>query len=147
MSQNTTEIPIATGEPDLGDLDRKLQKELNAGAVSLVLLALLAREKAPAYGYGLARHLEELAGGEAIVRPGTLYPALRVLEGQGLAESSVEPSVAGPPRRYYAITEAGRATLTRWRPLWERTRAFVDTVLALQAGDEAAAPAAEEEAR
>lgn len=147
MTQDTSGNPVALAAVDLGELDRKLQKELNAGAVSLVLLALLAREKGPAYGYGLARRLEELAGGEPIVRPGTLYPALRALEGQGLAASSVEPSVAGPPRRYYAITDDGRATLTRWRPLWERTRTFVDNVLALGAEEEVAAPAAMEELR
>lgn len=145
MTQDTSGNPVALATVDLGELDRKLQKELNAGAVSLVLLALLAREKGPAYGYGLARRLEELAGGEPIVRPGTLYPALRALEGQGLAASSVEPSVAGPPRRYYAITDDGRATLARWRPLWERTRTFVDNVLALGAEEEVAAPAAMEE--
>ncbi|QQR73204.1 MAG: PadR family transcriptional regulator [Holophagales bacterium] len=145
MIQDTSGSPVTLEEADLGELDRKLQKELNAGAVSLVLLALLAREPGPAYGYGLARRLEELTGGEPIVRPGTLYPALRALEGQGLAGSSVEPSVAGPPRRYYAITDLGRATLARWRPLWERTRTLVDNVLALGAGDEAAAPAAAEE--
>ena len=132
MLSQTTEPLEPEREVDLDELERKLQKELNAGAVSLILLALLARETAPAYGYGLARRIEELAGGEATVRPGTLYPALRGLETQGLAASSVEPSVAGPPRRYYVITDAGRATLERWRPLWERTRTLVDTVLSLE---------------
>lgn len=147
---NTEVLPDVPG-PDLGELERKLQKELNAGAVSLVLLALLDRETAPAYGYGLARRLEDLADGETVVRPGTLYPALRALEAQGLAASSVEPSVAGPPRRYYAITDAGRATLARWRPLWERTRGLVDAVLSLELvqeqENEPAAPAVAEEPR
>src|ERR1700732_2873230 len=38
---------------------RKFRKELNAGAVSLVLLALLERAAAPMYGYQIGRSLEE----------------------------------------------------------------------------------------
>ena len=40
----------------------------------------------------------------------------------------VVPSVAGPPRRYYRITPAGRETLARWLSIWTTTRAFVDAV-------------------
>jgi len=41
----------------------------------------------------------------------------------------VEPSVSGPPRRYYNITEAGRQTLQIWEQIWGQTKTFVDTVL------------------
>ena len=56
---------------------RKFQKELNAGALSLVLLALLERAAAPMYGYQIARELEERHGGTPLVKQGTLYPLLR----------------------------------------------------------------------
>jgi PadR family transcriptional regulator PadR len=51
------------------------------------------------------------------------------LEGSGLLESKVEPSVSGPPRRYYSITETGRQTLQTWVQIWGQTKTFVDTVL------------------
>jgi len=36
--------------------------------------------------------------------------------------------VAGPPRRYSRITDAGRDTLARWLATWATTRDFVDAV-------------------
>jgi PadR family transcriptional regulator PadR len=46
-----------------------------------------------------------------------------------LLASRIVPSYAGPPRRYYRITEAGRATLGQWRAIWRSTRNFVDEFL------------------
>jgi PadR family transcriptional regulator PadR len=43
-----------------------------------------------------------------------------------LLASRIVPSYAGPPRRYYRITEAGRATLAEWRGIWRNTRDFVN---------------------
>jgi PadR family transcriptional regulator PadR len=108
---------------------RKFQRELNAGTVALLLLAALARAKGPTYGYAIGKWLEDASGGEAVVKQGTLYPVLRALAQAGWLVSEVEPSVAGPPRRYYAITPAGRDMLTRWRSVWERTSRLVDTML------------------
>jgi len=108
---------------------RKFRKELSAGAVSLVLLALLERTPAPMYGYQIGRRLEELAGGAPLVKQGTLYPLLRTMESNGLLRSEVEPSVTSPPRRYYTLTEEGRRLLPLWRGAWEQTRDFVDAIL------------------
>jgi PadR family transcriptional regulator PadR len=108
---------------------RKFRKELNAGAVSLVLLALLERAAEPMYGYQIGRSLEELADGAPLIKQGTLYPLLRTMEGNGLLRSEVEPSVTSPPRRYYTITDQGRQLLPLWRGAWEQTRDFVDAIL------------------
>ena len=108
---------------------RKFRKELNAGAVSLVLLALLDRAREPMYGYQISRRLEEAAGEAPAVKQGTLYPLLRTMEGNGLLQSEVEPSITGPPRRYYTITGQGRDILPLWRGAWEQTRDFVDSIL------------------
>jgi PadR family transcriptional regulator PadR len=108
---------------------RKFQKELSAGTVSLVLLALLARAPEPLYGYQVAKRLESAIDTGLPVKQGTLYPVLRSLEAGALLTSYVEPSVSGPPRRYYAITPDGREALASWVALWGRTRDFVDAVL------------------
>jgi PadR family transcriptional regulator PadR len=108
---------------------RKFRKELNAGAVSLVLLALLERAAEPMYGYQIGRSLEESADGAPLIKQGTLYPLLRTMEGNGLLRSEVEPSVTSPPRRYYTITDQGRQLLPLWRGAWEQTRDFVDAIL------------------
>ena len=78
---------------------KKFQKELSAGTVSLALLAVLARAAEPLYGYLIAKRLEQVGEGVLSGKQSALYPVLRNLEGAGLLESHVEPSVAGPPRR------------------------------------------------
>ncbi|PKQ19620.1 MAG: PadR family transcriptional regulator [Actinobacteria bacterium HGW-Actinobacteria-6] len=108
---------------------RKFQKELNSGTVSLVLLAILDQSSEALYGYQIAKRLEGAAVESMPVKQGALYPVLRQLEAQGLLGSTVEPSVAGPPRRYYTITPAGREVLEQWKVTWSRTRDFVDGTL------------------
>ncbi len=108
---------------------KKFQKELSAGTVSLVLLGVLAQASEPMYGYLIAKQLERSGEGVLSGKQSALYPVLRNLEAAGLLESFVEPSVAGPPRRYYRITAAGRQTLQSWAAAWRATRDSVDSVL------------------
>ena len=114
-------------EPDLQL--KKFQKELSAGTVSLALLAVLAKAAEPMYGYLIAKQLERVGEGVLSGKQSALYPVLRNLEGSGLLESFIEPSMSGPPRRYYRITEAGRLTLRDWVSAWRATRDSVDSVL------------------
>jgi PadR family transcriptional regulator PadR len=107
----------------------KFHKELSAGIVSLVLLAVLARAKAPMYGYQIAKQLDETGEGVLSGKQSALYPVLRNLDAAGLLASEIEPSVSGPPRRYYRITPLGRRVLDEWSYAWTATRDFVNTVL------------------
>ena len=111
---------------------RKFQKELAAGTVALVLLSVLGRSDRPLYGYEIAKQLEREGEGETPVagKQSALYPVLRNLHSAGLLDSHVEPSVTGPPRRYYQATSLGRAVLADWRQAWHSTRDFVDDTLA-----------------
>ncbi|KAA2285869.1 PadR family transcriptional regulator [Arenimonas fontis] len=108
---------------------KKFQKELSAGTVSLVLLAVLERSGEPLYGYQIAKRLEQTGDPLLVGKQSALYPVLRNLSAAGLAESHVEPSVSGPPRRYYRITPLGRQVLAEWTQSWRTTRRSVDSVL------------------
>jgi len=120
-------IKQAADEPATELLSRKFQKELNAGLVALVLLAILGRAEEDLYGYQIAKRLQsEGSGAAGLVKQGALYPVLRTLSAAGLLASRVVPSYAGPPRRYYRITDAGRSTLTDWCAIWRATRDFVN---------------------
>jgi len=74
------------------------------------------------YGYGFS--LMEMTG----LPSGTVYPAMRRLERDGLIRShwekqSIADAEQRPPRKYYKITRAGRATLDatyKRYPLLER---------------------------
>ncbi len=109
--------------------DRKFRKELSAGITALALLGIMDGAPGPLYGYSVAKLMEERGDGSRIVKHGTLYPVLRSLEGAGLLFSTVEPSVAGPPRRYYTITPSGREALGRWAGIWKETTVFMDGLL------------------
>ncbi|HEX5662491.1 MULTISPECIES: PadR family transcriptional regulator [unclassified Lysobacter] len=108
---------------------RKFQKELSAGTVSLVLLAVVAGAREPMYGYQIAKRLEQVGEGVLAGKQSALYPVLRNLEGAALLDSFVEPSTSGPPRRYYRITPIGRIALGEWAAAWRATRDSVDSVL------------------
>ena len=114
---------------DKDTLTKKFQKEMNAGTASLVLLSVMAESKEPMYGYQIAKLLEENNQDVPLMKQGALYPVLRSLKKSGLLDSEVEPSVSGPPRRYYTITEAGREILKVWTEIWTQTKSFVDNTL------------------
>lgn len=109
--------------------DKKFQKEINSGTAALVLLATLNKSIDQMYGYQIAKHLEQGRDEIPMIKQGALYPVLRSLENSGLLQSLVEPSVSGPPRKYYQITKTGKDTLLRWIDIWELTKSFVDSIL------------------
>lgn len=106
--------------------ERKFQKDLNGGLVGLVLLAVLDASDEDLYGYEIAKRLALASDGTSIFKEGTLYPVLRAMSAAELLTSRIVPSYSGPPRRYYRITDQGRAVLSEWKAIWQRTRSFVD---------------------
>ena len=114
---------------DATALTRKFQKEMNAGIASLVLLSVLNKSRKPMYGYQIAKLLEEYSGDVSFMKQGALYPVLRQLESSGLLQSTVEPSVSGPPRRYYVITTEGKEMLAVWQGVWKQMKLFVDRAI------------------
>jgi len=110
------------------NLDKKFQKELHGGITAMILLAVLSKTDNPMYGYQIAKILGEEQA-ESSIKQGVLYPALRSLESSGLLTSLVEPSISGPPRRYYQITPDGRETLSRWIAIWDKMEVYVDSIV------------------
>ena len=108
---------------------KKFQKEMNSGTASLVLLSVLSQSEEPMYGYQIAKFLDDNRQEAPAMKQGALYPVLRSLEKNGLLSSKVEPSVSGPPRRYYTIADEGRETLTLWAGIWNQMKKFVDNIL------------------
>ena len=114
---------------DSATLTKKFQKEMNAGIASLVLLSVLQKSAEPMYGYQIAKLFEEYSGDASFMKQGALYPVLHSLESSGLLESKVEPSVSGPPRRYYEITVEGSQMLVIWQGVWKQMKSFVDRAI------------------
>ena len=74
----------------------------------LILTALAAGRL---HGYGMIQAVAELSDGQVRLRPGTLYPALDRLTGDGLIDLVHEEIVDGRLRRYYGLTDTGAGRL------------------------------------
>src|SRR3954463_3242618 len=90
------------------------RSQLLRGALDAATLAVVAEEDG--YGYDVVRRLR--AAGLADVGDASVYGTLRRLYRAGALTSYVMPSDEGPHRRYYGITERGRAQLAEARTAW-----------------------------
>ncbi|HEY8598975.1 MAG TPA: helix-turn-helix transcriptional regulator [Thermomicrobiales bacterium] len=102
-------------------------RELPRGDLPALILAVL--DDAPAHGYAIARTIERRSDGVLQLREGSLYPALRALEQQGLVSSAWETAGAGPARKVYTLTDAGRGSLVERANDWDAYAAAVAAVL------------------
>ena len=105
---------------------RNSLSQLRRGTVEYCVLALL-RDGAK-YGFELVRSLSDVDG--LVTSEGTIYPLLTRLRRDRLVTSFWQESEAGPPRRYYELTEAGHAALAGFTQEWARFRDAVDALLA-----------------
>jgi len=83
-------------------------KDLATGSYDLVVLDMLRRK--PAYAYGIVREIFEKSKGTTRWHEGTVYHVLHHLEKQGFVTSSWQGPKTGRPRRYYRLTDRGRRT-------------------------------------
>ena len=95
--------------------------QLLKGVLSLLLLHLLSERES--YGYELVQRLHEV--GLARVLEGTVYPALARLEREGRLSTRLVASNAGPARKYYRPTAAGRDALAAGTADWMSLAAVV----------------------
>jgi PadR family transcriptional regulator, regulatory protein PadR len=99
--------------------------QLRRGVIEYCVLALL--REGDRYGFDLVRTLSDRGG--LIISEGTIYPLLTRLRKEGLVETTWQESDAGPPRRYYRLTSAGRSALAAFVPEWKRFRSSIDSIL------------------
>ena len=92
------------------------QADLLQGTLDLLILKTLA--PGPHHGWGVSQRIQQMSRDVLQVNQGSLYPALHRLERGGLVRSEWQIMSEGPPRKYYRITEAGRATLRESAAQW-----------------------------
>ena len=93
--------------------------QLKKGALDLCVLALLSR--GDSYAYEIASRLADAIG----MGEGTIYPLMRRMQGDGLVETYMVESPAGPPRKYYRLTAAGHSSFAAQKDAW---RSFAGAV-------------------
>jgi PadR family transcriptional regulator PadR len=86
--------------------------QLKKGALELCVLALLSQHDS--YAYEIASRLSAAIG----MGEGTIYPLMRRLQNDGLVDTYLVESSAGPPRKYYRLTVAGSASFAAQKVAW-----------------------------
>src|ERR1700675_3546361 len=104
----------------------KWEVQLRKGCLELAILAALWSGKL--YGLEILRRLESAS--DLIVSEGTVYPLLSRLKALGLVESEWVESDAGHPRKYYALTPAGRQRGREMAAMWTRFSVSMSRLIA-----------------
>ncbi len=97
------------------------------GTLDMLILKTLALE--PMHGYGIALRIEQISRGVFLVNAGSLFPAFRRLERDGLLESDWRATENNRRAKYYRLTEAGRKKLKSETREWGRQAAAIARIL------------------
>ena len=100
-----------------------VRAQMRKGVLEYCILCILSQKEAYASSI-----LEELKAVGMLVVEGTLYPLLIRQKNQGLLNYRWEESPQGPPRKYYVITDKGRAQLEEMDAAWQEMVQSIETL-------------------
>jgi transcriptional regulator len=110
----------------------KTQSALVQGTLDMLILKTLALE--PMHGYGIGVRIEQISRGVFQVNGGSLFPAFRRLERDGLIKGDWHATENNRRAKYYSLTPQGRATLKRETRDWEVQTAAIARILKASQG-------------
>ena len=102
------------------------------GTLHMLILKTLALE--PLHGYGIGVRLEQISKGVFQVNAGSLFPALRRLERDGLIKGEWRVTENNRRAKYYTLTANGRTTLKRETRDWEVQTTAIARILEASLG-------------
>ena len=103
------------------------------GTLHMLILKTLALE--PLHGYGIGVRLQQISRGVFQVNGGSLFPALRRLERDGLIQGEWRVTENNRRARYYRLTPSGRGALKRETREWEVQTAAIARILEASPGE------------
>ncbi len=103
------------------------------GTLYMLILRTLALE--PMHGYGIGVRLAQISQGVFEVNAGSLFPALRRLERDGVILGEWRVTANNRRAKYYALTSSGRAMLKRETRAWEIQTAAIGRILKASLGE------------
>jgi len=103
-----------------------IDKDLVAAMATPLVLAILG--EGASYGYAILARVRDLSNGELTWTDGMLYPLLHRLERLGHVHAEWGVSPEGRRRKYYEITDAGRAQLAAQRAQWATATRTLDNL-------------------
>ena len=104
-----------------------ISADLLRGYTDTIIMRQLA--ETDGYGYGISRAVAEKSDGMVQLKEATLYTAFRRMEESGFISSYWGDEATGARRRYYSLTEPGKAKLEEEQGAWEETRRVMDTLI------------------
>lgn len=104
-------------------------KSLVAASSKPLILGIL--QQGPNYGYEIIQQIKLLSGGKLEWADGMLYPVLHRLEKEGLVTSQWNQSDNGRHRKYYSITEPGKAAIHQEKEHWQAMDAVLQKLWSL----------------
>ena len=113
--------------------DGSAPADLVPGTLDMLILRVLALE--PMHGYGIAARLDQISRGAFRVNAGSLFPAFRRLERDGLVHTDWQVTENGRRAKYYKLTAPGRARLKRTTQDWERQSVAIARILKASLGE------------
>jgi PadR family transcriptional regulator, regulatory protein PadR len=102
----------------MADTSQGYDSDLLRGNTDSLLLYLI-NEMGQTYGYQLIKEIGHRSDGYFRFKEGTVYPALRKLESEGLVQGEWKKLPNGQERRYYTMTERGRELLRQKVAMWQ----------------------------
>ena len=109
------------------------QSVLVQGTLDMLILRTLVLE--PMHGYGIGVRIEQISKGVFQVNAGSLFPALRRLERDGLIKGRWKPTENNRKAKYYGLTARGRAKLKEATREWEAQTAAISRILEASLGE------------
>jgi PadR family transcriptional regulator PadR len=107
-----------------------MPRERLQGTLDLLILKTLARGMA--HGYGVTCAILNASQNQLRVEEGSLYPALRRLESEGLIKAEWRASENNRRARYYELTRTGRKHLRQVEDEWRAHTAVIESFLAFE---------------
>ncbi len=106
--------------------------DLLRGHTDTIVLGVLRRTDR--YGFEVYKAIRDATGGQHEIKEATLYASFRRLARDGLVEAYWGDESQGGRRKYYRITDAGRAVYRRNVADWRATQQIINTLLDLEEG-------------
>jgi transcriptional regulator len=107
--------------------------DLVQGTLHMLILRTLQLE--PMHGYGIGVRLEQISKGVFQVNAGSLFPALRRLERDGLIAGEWRVTENNRRAKYYSLTAQGRARLKQETRDWEVQAKAIARILQASLGE------------
>ena len=102
---------------------------------TLYMLILRTLDLEPMHGYGIGVRLAQISKGVFQVNAGSLFPALRRLERDGLIRGEWQSTENNRRAKYYSLTPSGRAMLKRETRAWEVQATAISRILKASLGE------------